>query len=162
MLVEIQALVSKTLFGMPRRQFSGVDYNRTIVLLAVLEKRCGLALSSYDVYVSVTGGLRVKEPEADLATALAVASAYQDIPLDAQTIFFGEIGLGGETRPVPSTGQRLLEAAKLGFRQAVIPQDKGLMDDVSLPNDFNVIRAGQLREALTRSLRRPETIKAER
>ena len=122
LMVEVQALVSRTAFGMPRRQMSGVDYNRTLLLIAVLDKRCGLHLESQDVYVNVTGGLEVTEPAADLGIACAMASAYREKPVDSKTVWIGEVGLGGELRPVGQLADRLNEACKLGFRRAVVPK----------------------------------------
>jgi DNA repair protein RadA/Sms len=122
LLVEVQALVSPAPFGTPRRTTSGLDYNRVLLLLAVLEKRAGFHLGTSDVYVNAAGGVRVEDPAVDLGTALAVASSYRDRPLDPRTVFCGEVGLGGEVRAVPQLGRRLLEAAKLGFRRVVVPR----------------------------------------
>jgi len=120
-LVEVQALVSPTHFGMPRRTAAGVDYNRLLLLLAVLERRAGLHLAAQDVYVSVAGGVGVDEPAADLGIALAVASSLRDRPVDPRAVLIGEVGLAGEIRSVPQMGKRLAEAARLGFARAVIP-----------------------------------------
>jgi len=120
-LVEVQALVSPTHFGMPRRTASGVDYNRLLLLLAVLERRAGLHLAAQDVYVSVAGGVGVDEPAADLGIAVAVASSLRDRPVDPRAVLIGEVGLAGEIRSVPQMGKRLAEAARLGFARAVIP-----------------------------------------
>jgi len=121
LLVEVQALVTPTVFGMPRRTVAGVDYNRTVVLLAVLEKRAGTALASHDVYVSVAGGVNVDEPAIDLGVAAAVASSLRGRPVDATAVAIGEIGLGGELRMVPQLEKRALEAARLGFRRCIAP-----------------------------------------
>lgn len=126
LLVEIQALVSPTHFGMPRRTAAGVDYNRVLLLLAVLERRAGLQLAAQDVYVSVAGGLVVEEPAADLGIAVAVASSLRDRPVDPRTVVIGEVGLTGEVRTVPQLGKRLGEAARLGFARAVIPRAAGV------------------------------------
>ncbi len=147
LLVEVQALVSRTLFGMPRRQMSGVDYNRTILLIAVLDKRCGFHLDSQDVYVNATGGLDMREPAADLAVAAAVAGAFLDRPIPAGTLWLGEVGLGGELRPVPQTAERLAEAAKLGFTRAIVPRARGGRERES-PAGLDVRAAGTLAEAL--------------
>ncbi len=146
LLVEVQSLVSRTLFGMPRRQVSGVDYNRALLLIAVLDKRCGLRLESQDVYVNVTGGLQVREPAADLGIAVAVASACRDRPVPAGTLWVGEVGLGGELRAVGQAAERLQEAKKLGFRRAVVPRacQKGLR----VPDGLEIAAAGSLPEAL--------------
>jgi len=121
-LLEVQALVARTPFGMPRRTASGVDYNRVLLLLAVLEKRAGLHLGACDVYVSVAGGVRVDEPAVDLGIACAVASSHRDRPVEAQTAVVGEVGLGGEVRAVSQIERRVAEAAKLGFRRVVVPR----------------------------------------
>jgi DNA repair protein RadA/Sms len=122
LLLEVQALVTRTPFGMPRRTAAGVDYNRLLLLLAVLEKRAGLHLSAHDVYVSVAGGVRVDEPAADLGVALAVASSHRDRPVDPGAVAVGEVGLGGEVRAVSQIDRRIAEAAKLGFRRVVAPR----------------------------------------
>lgn len=121
LLVEVQALVTPTVFGMPRRTVAGVDYNRTVVLLAVLEKRAGMALASHDVYVSVAGGVNVDEPAIDLGVAAAVASSLRGRPVDPTAVAIGEVGLGGELRMVPQLEKRALEAARLGFRRCIAP-----------------------------------------
>jgi DNA repair protein RadA/Sms len=122
LLVEVQALVSPTAFGTPRRTTAGLDYNRLLLILAVLDKRAGLQLGGADVYVNAAGGVRVDEPAADLGVAAAIASSLRDRPLDPDTVFCGEIGLTGEIRGVPQLGRRLTEAAKLGFRRAIVPR----------------------------------------
>ncbi|HEU4798262.1 MAG TPA: DNA repair protein RadA [bacterium] len=122
LLVEIQALVTSTVFGMPRRTASGLDYNRMVVLLAVLEKRAGLHLSSQDVYVSVAGGLTIDEPAVDLGIAAAVASSLRNRPVDQTAVAIGEVGLAGEIRAVSQLGTRIAEAARMGFRRVVTPR----------------------------------------
>jgi DNA repair protein RadA/Sms len=122
LLVEIQALVTPTVFGMPRRTASGLDYNRMVVLLAVLEKRAGLHLSSQDVYASVAGGLTIDEPAVDLGIAAAVASSLRNRPVDQTAVAIGEVGLAGEIRTVSQLGTRIVEAARMGFRRVVIPR----------------------------------------
>ena len=121
MLVEIQALVSPTAFGNPRRMTIGLDANRTTLLLAVLEKRVGLELLGDDVFVSVAGGLEVAEPAADLAVAAAVASSFRNRPVPARTALIGEIGLAGEVRSVGQAGLRVREAAQMGFDRVILP-----------------------------------------
>lgn len=118
-LCEVQALVNKTVFGYPVRKASGFDLNRLHMLVAVLERRAGLALSQYDIHLNVVGGLTADEPAADLAAALAIASAYKDKPLGADMAAFGEIGLSGEIRPVSHTEKRLKECAQLGLKRAL-------------------------------------------
>ncbi len=120
-LVEIQALVAPTPFASPRRAVVGWDSNRLSMVLAVLEARCGISLGGYDVYLNVAGGLRITEPAADLAIAAALVSAAADDPAPFDTVFFGEIGLSGEVRSVPQPEQRLKEAGKLGFKNALMP-----------------------------------------
>ena len=144
LLVEIQALVSPTHFGMPRRTAAGVDYNRVLLLLAVLERRAGLQLAAQDVYVSVAGGLTVEEPAADLGIAVAVASSLRDRAVDMRTVVIGEVGLAGEVRTVPQLGKRLSEAARLGFARAVIPRTAG----VEVPNGLEVEQVPDLSSAL--------------
>ena len=121
MLVEVQALVSPTSFGNPRRMSLGIDPNRTNLLLAVLEKREGLALLGDDVYVSVAGGLEVSEPAADLGVVAAVASSLRNRPLPADTVVFGEVGLAGEVRSAGQALLRVREARQMGFKRCVLP-----------------------------------------
>jgi DNA repair protein RadA/Sms len=120
-LVEAQALVSPTSFGNPRRTSLGIDPNRTNLLLAVLEKRVGLELLGYDVFVSVAGGLDVNEPAADLGVAAAVASSFRNRPLASHTVLIGEVGLAGEVRAIGQAALRVREAAQMGFRRCVVP-----------------------------------------
>ncbi|MBQ9701079.1 MAG: DNA repair protein RadA [Lachnospiraceae bacterium] len=121
-LVEIQALVSKTNFGMPRRTAAGTDYNRVNLLMAVLEKRLGYPLSDYDAYVNIAGGLKISEPALDLGLVIAIISSYRDQIIDDKTICFGEVGLSGEVRAVSNPEQRVSEAVKLGFKTCIMPQ----------------------------------------
>jgi DNA repair protein RadA/Sms len=148
LLAEVQALVSRTPFGLPRRQMSGVDYNRTLLLIAVLERRCGLGLDSQDVFVNVTGGLEIHEPAADLGVAAAIAGARLDRPPPARTLWLGEVGLGGELRPAAHAAERLQEAAKLGFQRAVIPASQ---KDPRAPASLSLVSAATLAEALEKS-----------
>lgn len=121
MLMEVQGLVTETSFGMPRRQASGMDYNRLNLLLAVLEKRLGLQMNRYDAYVNITGGMRVAEPALDLAVLTAIISSLRNIVVPEDTIVFGEVGLSGEVRAVPQAEERIREAEKLGFRRVILP-----------------------------------------
>lgn len=121
LLIELQALVSTTVFGMPRRMAAGFDYNRLILLMAVLEKRVGLMLSNQDAYINAVGGIKIDEPAADLAVALAIASSFRNIAVDNQTVVLGEVGLTGEVRTVARADDRISEAATLGFKRFVIP-----------------------------------------
>lgn len=121
-LLEVQALVCHTNFGMPRRTAAGTDYNRVNLLMAVLEKRLGLKLSDCDAYVNIAGGIRMNEPAIDLGIVLAIVSSYKECPIDEKTICFGEVGLSGEVRAVSMAEQRVLEAKKLGFTTCILPQ----------------------------------------
>ena len=122
LIAEIQALVTPTVFPSPRRNSNGIDYNRLNLLLAVLEKRLGMKFSQNDVYINVTGGLRLDEPAADLAVCMALVSSFSDRPINDRTVVFGEIGLSGECRMVSYAEQRVREAERLGFEQVIIPQ----------------------------------------
>ncbi|MCI8734656.1 MAG: DNA repair protein RadA [Clostridia bacterium] len=121
MNVEIQTLVAKTTFGQPRRMPLGIDYNKLVLLLAVLEKRCGLAFGTYDVYVNAMGGIKLNEPACDLAVCSALASAYLGKPIDKYTAVFGEVGLTGEVRAVSYCEKRVAECVKMGFKKVLIP-----------------------------------------
>ena len=121
MNVEMQTLISKTTFGQPRRMSLGVDYNKLTLLLAVLEKRCGLHFSANDVYVNVMGGIKLNEPSTDLAICAALASAYLDKPIDKYTAAFGEVGLTGEVRAVQYAEKRVQECVKMGFKRVLLP-----------------------------------------
>lgn len=122
MLVEIQALVCKTNFGLPRRTAAGTDYNRVNLLMAVLEKRMGYKLGECDAYLNIAGGIKVNEPALDLAIIMSLISSYKDKPVDDDTIIFGEVGLSGEVRAVNMAEQRVAEAVKLGFATCILPQ----------------------------------------
>ena len=130
MLIEVQALVSYTSFGTARRTATGIDYNRVVILMAVLEKRAGMDLGSYDSYVNLAGGIKMNEPALDLGVIAAIASSFRDKPIDPYTIAFGEVGLTGEVRGVNMAEKRVLEAAKLGFKKCILPKAniKGLKD----------------------------------
>ena len=121
-LVEVQALCSRTAFGSPRRGCSGADGNRLAMLIAILEKKVGLVLIDQDVYLNLAGGIRVVEPAADLAILMAVASSFRSAPVDAELVVFGEVGLTGEVRGVSNPEVRVREAAKLGFRRCLLPK----------------------------------------
>ncbi|MGN0818177.1 MAG: DNA repair protein RadA [Candidatus Coproplasma sp.] len=121
MNVEIQTLITKTPFGQPRRMSLGVDYNKLVLLLAVLEKRCGLPFYQNDVYINVMGGIKLSEPSADLSVCAALASAYFDIPIDKYTAVFGEVGLTGEVRAVSYCEKRVQECVKMGFKRVLLP-----------------------------------------
>ena len=145
-LAEIQALVTKTSFGTPRRTSNGVDYNRMVIMMAILEKRVGLYLSGSDAYVNVVGGMRLDEPAMDLPIALAIASSYRDHALPNGIMAFGEIGLTGELRAVSSAEQRVQEAIRLGFRACMMPkQDLGRM---KIPEGFRIIQIRNVAQAI--------------
>ncbi|WP_033126876.1 MULTISPECIES: DNA repair protein RadA [Eubacteriales] len=120
-LLEIQALVCRSNFGMPRRTAAGTDYNRVNLLMAVLEKRLGLPLSNYDAYVNIAGGIRINEPAVDLGIVLALVSSYKNRPVPEDVLVFGEVGLSGEVRAVNMPEQRVSEAKKLGFQTCILP-----------------------------------------
>lgn len=120
-LLEIQALVCRSNFGMPRRTAAGTDYNRVNLLMAVLEKRLGLPLSNYDAYVNIAGGIRINEPAVDLGIVLALVSSYKNRPVSEDVLVFGEVGLSGEVRAVNMPEQRVSEAKKLGFQTCILP-----------------------------------------
>ena len=122
MLLEVQALVCRTNFGLPRRTAAGMDYNRLNLLMAVLEKRLNLPLSSYDAYVNIAGGVRLSEPALDLGLVLAIISSYRDVPIPDKTLVFGEVGLSGEVRAVGMSQQRVQEAKRLGFDRIILPK----------------------------------------
>lgn len=122
MLLEIQALICRSNFGIPRRQAIGTDFNRVNLLMAVLEKRLGVQMSDCDAYVNLAGGLRILEPAIDLGIAMAIVSSFKNRVIDDKTVAFGEIGLSGEVRGVSMMAQRVSEAAKLGFQVCILPE----------------------------------------
>lgn len=128
LVVEVQALVSPTSYSSPRRTPTGIEMNRFLQILAVLEKRVGIPLSKYDAYIASAGGINVAEPAADLGVAVAVAASFRDRLVDPFTVLIGEVGLGGQVRPVSQLEQRLKEASKLGFRHAIIPNSPVMSD----------------------------------
>ncbi len=141
LLIEIQSLVSRTNFGLPRRMVSGYDINRVIIIIAVLEKRIGIALENQDVFINVVGGIKIKETASDLAIACAIACANNGVVCSSKTVVFGEVGLAGEVRAVSQIKERLTEAEKLGFEKAIIPKSnlknldyKGKMEIVGVTN----------------------------
>ncbi|MDD2235484.1 MAG: DNA repair protein RadA [Desulfitobacteriaceae bacterium] len=148
LLVEIQALVSHSNFGQPRRMATGADYNRVNLLMAVLEKRVGLNLNQQDAYVNIVGGIKIQEPALDLAIAMALASSLKNRPCLPHLVVMGEVGLTGEIRSIPFVGKRLQEAKKLGFSHCMIP--KGSMTGSAMPpkKELEVIEVKTLKEAL--------------
>ncbi len=168
LLVEVQALASPTAFSQPRRTGNGVDFNRLLLVSAVLSKRLGLSMSQQDIFVNVIGGLQIGEPAADLAIAAAITSSYRNVPVAAEAALIGEIGLSGELRSVSQLALRLHEASKLGFRRAIVPRHalrgrrklpgQAAMDDnggggtSDLPSEIEVIGARTVAEALDTAL----------
>jgi DNA repair protein RadA/Sms len=145
LLVEIQGLTSPTSFGNPRRTPNGIDFNRLLLTVAVLGRRVGVRLSDQDVFVNVVGGLRINEPAADLAVAIAIASSVRDLPVRADAVLIGELGLSGELRMVNQMPTRLREAAKLGFKTAIVP--RRLRRGEPWPKGIQVVEARSLRNA---------------
>ena len=145
-LAEVQALVSKTSFNVPRRTSDGFDFNRAALLLAVGEKRAGMKLSLFDAYINVIGGLQLNEPGADLPVILAVASSYRDQPIADDTVAIGEVGLTGEIRSVSNMNQRLSEVVRLGFKKCIIPRNGS--EKLEIPEGLTVYRVKNLREAI--------------
>ncbi len=149
-LLEVQALVCKSNFGIPRRTAAGTDLNRVNLLMAVLEKRVGLAMSSSDAYVNIAGGIRMSEPAIDLGVVLALASSYRDRPVSEKTICFGEVGLSGEVRAVSMPKQRVSEAKKLGFEVCVLPAV--CMETVRGTEGIRLIGVSNVKEAIEKVL----------
>ena len=147
MLVDIQALVCKSNFGMPRRTANGTDFNRVNMLMAVLEKRMGYGLGAYDAYVNFAGGLKINEPALDLAIVMAIMSSYKDRIIDDKTLCFGEVGLSGEVRAVNMAKERVLEAKKLGFRTCILP--KVCLESIGKVEGIELIGVSNVKEAVT-------------
>ena len=145
-LAEVQALVTKTTFNVPRRTADGFDFNRAVLLMAVAEKRAGMKLNMFDAYINVIGGLRLDEPGADLPVILAVASSYRDQAIPDDLVAMGEVGLTGEIRTVSHMNQRLSEAARLGFKKCIIPRNGS--EKLDIPAGLTVYRVRNLREAI--------------
>ena len=146
-LAEVQGLVASTGFGTPRRVATGFDYNRLAMILAVLEKRAGYFFNNSDAYINVVGGLRLDEPAADLPVALSLVSSLKDSPIDSDTVAFGEIGLAGEIRAVSYCAQRLSEAARLGFKRAIIPMHNMKTLPQELREKLDIIGVRNIRTA---------------
>lgn len=149
-LLEIQALVCKSSYGIPKRQATGTDFNRVGLLMAVLEKRLGLPMSACDAYVNIAGGIRMIEPALDLGIVLAVVSSFQNKPMDEKTIVFGEVGLSGEVRSVSMAEQRIMEAAKLGFTSCILPKasEEMLRQSGNLPKGITLKGVSGVQEAI--------------
>jgi DNA repair protein RadA/Sms len=146
LLLELQALVSPSNYGTPQRVSSGVDYKRLALLLAILEKREGLSLASFDVFVNVAGGVRIDEPAMDLGVAVALASSLKEIPAHRESVVIGEVGLGGEVRAVSQIERRIKEAEKLGFSRCIVPQ--GNLKSLNQKFDVEIIGVKSIQEAL--------------
>lgn len=150
LLVEVQGLTSPSNFGNPRRTANGIDFNRLLIITAVLTRRLGLRLGEHDIFANVVSGLRISEPAADLAVAAAITSSMKDQPIRADTVMIGEVGLSGELRMVSQMHARLREAANLGFKRAIIP--RRLRTAEPWPKGIEVIEVRSLREALNQAL----------
>lgn len=146
MMVEIQALVTKSNFGMARRTAAGMDYNRANLLMAVIEKRLNLHLADYDGYINMAGGIKVNEPAIDLAVIMAIVSSYKNRPIDDKTVVFGEVGLSGEARAVSMATARVSEAKKLGFETCVMPAVS--LEGMEIPKGIKVIGVRNIKEAI--------------
>lgn len=149
-LAEVQALVTKTSFNVPRRTADGFDFNRAALLLAVAEKRAGLKMSFFDAYINVIGGLRLDEPGADLPVILAIASSYRDQPIADDLVAIGEVGLTGEIRSVSHMNNRLAEVARLGFKKCIIPKKNA--EKLEIPDSLTVFYVKNIREAVEVSI----------
>ena len=145
-LLEVQALVTQTNLGIPRRTAAGTDHNRVNLLMAVLEKRCHYEMSRYDAYVNIAGGMKMNEPALDLAIIMALVSSLKDRPVDAKTIVWGEVGLSGEVRAVSMAEQRVNEAVKLGFEACILPQI--CLDKMKDTGKIRLIGVRNVREAI--------------
>ncbi|MBI5472327.1 MAG: DNA repair protein RadA [Ignavibacteriae bacterium] len=150
LLLEVQALVAPTSYGVPQRSATGFDSKRLQMLLAVLDKRVGLHVGQYDVFVNVAGGVRADEPAVDLGMALSIVSSLRDVPVDSQTVAVGEVGLGGEIRTISQIEKRLAEARKLGFERAIIPKNN--LKGIKLSNDITLVEVDSVDEAITKAI----------
>lgn len=146
-MIEIQALVCRSNFGIPRRQTTGMDYNRVNLLMAVIEKRAGLNIGDHDAYVNIAGGLKINEPSLDLATVMAIVSSFRNKAVDEKTVIFGEVGLSGEVRAVSQAEQRVAEASKLGFTTVVLPASN-ISDRLKSFKGIEIIPVSNIKEAL--------------
>ena len=151
-LAEVQALVSTSGYGNPRRMANGFDYNKLAMLAAVLEKRAGYFMSNCDIYINVVGGLRLDEPASDLSVALALISSLKDAPIRDDVIAFGEVGLGGEIRSVSSCEQRIKESARLGFKRCIVPYHNYKNLNAKIKDIIEIIPARTIRAAFEASI----------
>lgn len=145
-LLEVQALVTPTGYAVPQRTSTGLDYRRLSIILAVVEKRMGIKLGGFDVFLNIAGGVKIDEPAVDLASAISVISSYKDVPVDSSTLVIGEVGLAGEVRSVSQIERRVQEAAKLGFKRAVVPHAnfKGAKSKL----DIQIVEVQKISEAV--------------
>lgn len=149
MLLEIQALVCVTSFGMPRRMATGLDYNRITLLMAVLEKRMGMQLHTYDAYVNVAGGIKIEEPAADLGIVVSIASSFRNVAVDPYSVFIGEVGLTGEVRAVNQVDKRVIEAARAGYKACIVPRgNMGALGGIKDIESMNITGVENVYEAL--------------
>ena len=145
-LIEIQALVCRTNFGMARRTAAGTDYNRVNLLMAVLEKRAGIQINDCDAYVNIAGGMKINEPALDLGIILSIVSSFKNRAIDSKTIVFGEVGLSGEVRAVSMAEQRVAEAKKLGFKVCIMPSAS--VENVKNCEEMKIIGVRNIMEAI--------------
>jgi DNA repair protein RadA/Sms len=149
MLIEIQALVCASNFGVPRRMATGIDYNRITMLMAVLEKRLGMQLYNYDAYVNVVGGLKIDEPACDLGIVAAIASSFKNTPVPDGTVLIGEVGLTGEVRAVSQIDKRVVEAARIGFKTCIVPEgNRKVLEQLNELPGVEIKTAANVHEAL--------------
>ena len=149
-LVEVQSLVCPTLFGVPRRTVVGVDYNKVMLLAAVLEKKAGIQLANHDIFLKVAGGMRLEEPAIDLGILASITSNCLDKPIDSSTVIFGEVGLAGEVRAISQVEPRVREAAKLGFKRCIMPKDN--MKGLKAPSGMKLEGVSTIKEAIAKFL----------
>ncbi len=149
-LAEVQALVTPSFFNVPRRNSNGIEYNRAMMLLAVLEKRSGLRVGGSDAYINVIGGLTIDEPTADLAAVLALASSFKDTPVKDDLVALGEVGLSGELRPVSQLSLRLSEIIRLGFGTCILPSNS--IGKSAAPEGLRILTARSISEAISLTL----------
>lgn len=156
LLVELQALVSSTIFGMPERRTTGLDHRRLAILLAVLEKRVGLRLQDKDVFVNIAGGIKLWEPAIDLGIVMTVVSSFREIPIPGNVVVFGEVGLGGEVRPVSQAERRIAEARRLGFKTVILPQANN--EQIKDKKDIELVGVDTVNQAVEFLLAYPKTL----
>ncbi|MEO8513356.1 MAG: magnesium chelatase domain-containing protein, partial [Ignavibacteria bacterium] len=145
-LIEVQALVSSSGYSVPQRTATGFDYKRLAILIAVLEKKIGIHLSKFDVFVNIAGGIKIDEPSIDLAAAISICSSFKDTSIDADMLILGEVGLSGETRAISFAERRIQEAVKLGFKKIVLP--KGNLKNFKQSKDLEYIPVENIQDAI--------------